>query len=147
MTLSTEKEIKKFIADLDEELTIVFSDECSYEESTETIYYSDKIDEYYDLGFMRHVIHVHNFLDAQLYGIKLLSLLHEIGHHFTLYYCEDDSMSRFICQNLSDTEILDPKYQDIYYNIEAEWEATEWAIQFIRENKELCKRLTRLLNE
>lgn len=93
-----------------------------------------------DCGFMRHLREVHGYTDADRYSLALWTLLHEIGHYNTVDYAEDDLIARAICGLASREEALkDLKLQDIYFNIENEWEATEWAIEWINSHKRIAK--------
>ena len=72
----------------------------------------------------------------------LISLLHELGHHETLYEMDDDDadMSTWAKIELENKlgETDDPqkiKYlHDAYYNLPDEKLATDWAIDYIRQN-------------
>lgn len=80
------------------------------------------------------------YTDADRYSLALWTLLHEIGHYNTVDYAEDDLIARAICGLASREEALkDLKLQDIYFNIENEWEATEWAIEWINSHKRIAK--------
>lgn len=91
-------------------------------------------------GFMRHLREVHGYINADQYSLALWTLLHEIGHYYTIDYAEDNLIVRAICRLTSYEEASkNPKLQDIYYNIENEWEATEWAIKWIDSHKKIAK--------
>ena len=39
------------------------------------------------------------------------------------------------------------EYNDMYFHIPAEFEATAWGVQYYLENKEKCDKLVRILNK
>ena len=93
-----------------------------------------------DCGFMRHLREVHGYSDADQYCLALWTLLHEIGHYYTIDYAEDDLWTRAICGLISYEEASkNSELQDIYFNIENEWEATEWAIKWVDSHKRIAK--------
>lgn len=100
-----------------------------------------------DCGFMRHVVKVHGFKEASSYGYDILTVLHEVGHAKTLDFCESDELpTRALCASYSVEEARDSiAIQDLYFNLESEWEATEWAINFIKSHPFLCKAFSVLL--
>lgn len=78
----------------------------------------------------------------------LVSILHELGHHETLddidmfeeIYClaEKDAISeRYANKNFNTEQEL----YDAYFNLADEYEATTWAINYIRENAVKVKEL------
>lgn len=102
-----------------------------------------------DCGFMRHVRYNHNFEDAYEYSLMFWSILHELGHYFTGNngYLSDEEMADYILCGLIPREMADENeaLQNIYFDIESEWNATEWAINWIKNNTELAKTFTELL--
>lgn len=111
----------------------ITKNESCYDHTTETIYINpDEIDEY---GFMRHVREVHDCDFADDISYCVWAILHEIGHYHTLDDCEeDDLLARsfcMICPNNIET-------QNLYFGLEAEWEATEWAINYVSDHRTLC---------
>ena len=91
-------------------------------------------------GFMRHLREVHGYINADQYSLALWTLLHEIGHYYTIDYVEDDLWTRTFCGLFSYEEASkDSELQDMYFNIKSEWEATEWAIKWISFHKRIAK--------
>ena len=86
-----------------------------------------------DCGFMRHLREVHGYADADRYSLALWILLHEIGHYNTVDYVEDDLWTRGLISYEEASK--DSELQDIYFNIESEWKATEWAIEWVNFHK------------
>ena len=143
-----EKIVTLFVKDRDDELSIVFTDEGNeYDYVQSCIYFNPHDLE--DCGFLRHLREVHGFTDCDKYSLLLWTLLHEIGHHFTIDYCEEDEMeTRMLCAMCSKEEAEKSTHiQDLYFNLESEWEATEWAIEFVSTNPILCETLSKKLEE
>ena len=98
-----------------------------------------------DYGFMRHLREVHNCSFADEFSYRLWAVLHEIGHYHTLDYCESDELLiRGFCA-LCDGDTVET--QDLYFNLESEWEATEWAMEYIENHKALCRVFNKLIKE
>lgn len=112
-----------------------WTEECIYVNITEAC------DEF---GFLRHLREVHQCKEMKEFSLWTWVILHEIGHHFTLDMCEEDEMEmRAICAIIN-TDKLTPEISDMYFNLESEWEATEWAINFVKSHFGLCKCFTAL---
>jgi hypothetical protein len=78
------------------------------------------------------------FTDARQFSLSFLSLLHEFGHHYdTMDYNEAlEYLLRISVTNPED-----------YYRIPSEYAATEWAVNFIAQNREKCEKLNKLFKE
>ena len=136
-----------FIKSIVPRMKVVFTDEgSSFEYETNTIYLTLGED---CNGFMRHLKNVHGVKGADNFSIIMWQILHEIGHYFTLDYCEeDDSIERAICALIDkDTAANSEKIQDMYFNMEKEYEATEWAINYVIEHTNKCKLISDLLKD
>jgi hypothetical protein len=78
------------------------------------------------------------FADARQFSLSFLSLLHEFGHHYdTMEY--DETLDFLLRVSVSKTED--------YYRIPSEHAATEWAVNFIAQNREKCEELNKLYKE
>ena len=77
------------------------------------------------------------FSDARRYCLSFLAFLHEFGHHYdTMEYDEaEDYLLRIAIQD------------EGYYRIPSEHAATEWAVNFIAQNREKCEELNKLFKE
>jgi hypothetical protein len=101
-----------------------------------------------DRGFMRHIVETHDFAQAYDYSLMLWSVLHELGHYFTGDdgWVDEEEANQYLVCSLVPSEIADdPKIQDLYFNIPSEYEATEWAIDWIKANPELATRFNNML--
>jgi hypothetical protein len=101
-----------------------------------------------DRGFMRHIVETHDFAQAYDYSLAFWSILHELGHYFTGDdgWVDEEEANQYLVCSLVPSEIADdPKIQDLYFNIPSEYEATEWAIDWIKANPELATRFNNML--
>ena len=101
-----------------------------------------------DRGFMRHIVETHDFAQAYDYSLMLWSILHELGHYFTGDdgWVDEEEANQYLVCSLVPSEIADdPKIQDLYFNIPSEYEATEWAIDWVKANPELATRFNNML--
>lgn len=126
-------------------LKVKFTEEeqTAYDYNEECIYINlaEDLDSF---GFRRHLREVHGCEMMKEFSGWTWAILHEIGHHFTLDMCEEDETEmRAICAVI-DTDKLTPEIADMYFNLESEWEATEWAIDFVKSHFGLCKCFTAL---
>ena len=80
------------------------------------------------------------FPKAREISIMMWSLLHEFGHHYDI---EDyDTGEDLVLRNLI---CADPNVNIYaYYNLPSELAATSWAIDFVNENYERCKKADEL---
>ena len=116
------------------QVTIV-EDEDNFFDCTNDEIHIDFIRPVPDFGFFRHLRESHGCELGEALPQIFWVFLHELGHYFTLDYCEeDDRFTREFLKLLDDEQIAVPAYQDIYFNLESEWEATEWAIGFVEAN-------------
>ena len=128
-----------FIKSIVPKLKVKFTDEgSSFEQSTNTLYLTFNEENF---GFMRHLKKVHGVQGADSFDVMIWTILHEIGHYFTIDYCtEDETITRIMC-SLMDKETVQQSedIQDMYFNLESEWEATEWAIDYIIKHQAKCE--------
>jgi len=79
----------------------------------------------------------------------VIGILHEVGHIMT--YDEDLDKAREIAVlrmrlNFNNFELSLEEYNFNYFKLPAELNATNWAIDFYRNNREKCDRLGVMLN-
>ena len=135
-----------FIKSITPEIKIVFSNNgSSFEYATNTVYLDFNDD---CTGFMRHLKFEHGMRGADNFNIIMWQMLHEVGHFYTLDYCEDDeSLERTICALIDEDEAKNSeKIQNIYFNLEKEWEATEWASNYLIFHEKKCTFFSKLLD-
>lgn len=94
-----------------------------------------------DYGFLRHLRDVHKCSFWDKYSPLLWTILHEVGHYYTLddFDNEAEEDERVALSLVNEDALDNPMVQDRYFNLPSEWGATEWAIQFVKNNTELCK--------
>lgn len=140
--------IFEFVSLIDKELVIVFDEHNYYDYSNDRVGFS--FDDLDDNGFLRHLREKHNINDIDL-SLRMWSILHEIGHHFTWedeFESEDEMYERYTYQHFPcENEAQLIAMQDAYFDMESEWRATEWAIDFARSNYEICKKYDRIIGE
>lgn len=107
-----------------------------------TLYYNFDI---IDMGFMRHMRECHKW--EPQFSVMLYSLLHELGHYY-MQDCIDENEieTRAYCALFPVECVLKrPDIQDLYFNLESEFEATEWAIEYSVNHRKFCKIFDHLL--
>jgi hypothetical protein len=107
-----------------------------------TLYYNFNL---IDMGFLRHMRECHK--REPQFGLMLYSLLHELGHYY-MQDCisEDEIETRAYCALLPVDFVLErPEIQNLYFNLESEFEATEWAIQYTIKHNRKCKIFNHLI--
>ena len=126
------------------ELSIVLGSEFAYNTCTHEIMYTLFGDENSNNLFMKNFNRLAPDIDCDVF---LASLMHEVGHHHTIFLLEDDEED--YCNDCkhrievesehlnadSDAERLEELHME-YFNLPDEYEATMWAIAYIRDNIE-----------
>lgn len=141
------KEIRAFIKSI-APVSVTFRTEGFFFDCTKNsvnIDLSEMIDEY---GFMRHLRAVHKYSESDKFSFFLWSILHEIGHYFTIDKAdEDDEYDERLALAVIDTEKAKKSIaiQNRYFNLESEWLATEWAIKFVKTHKKICREIDKIL--
>ena len=104
-----------------------------------------------DCGFMRHIKFNHDYPEAEEYSLTLWSILHELGHYFTSNngYISTEELAEYALCGLIPREIAEnnESIQNMYFDIESEWNATEWAINWIKDNTDLARQFNDLLKQ
>lgn len=115
----------------------------SYDHTEEKIYLD--VNDNDDCGFLRHLEEKHGFAEARSYSLLVWTILHEIGHYNTLDECEEDELLvRGYCAMVDKSDVTE-KVQDLYFDLESEWLATEWAIDYLLDHQKLCRVFSALL--
>lgn len=131
-----------FVKTINPRIKLKYSNWFAFDFNSNTLFYcfDDK-----DIGFLRHMRECH--LWEPQFGIVLYSLLHELGHYFMQDSVASNEKEIRAAFSLVPLEVVvnNEKLQDAYYNLESEFEATEWAIEFSRKHKWICKFLNGLL--
>lgn len=146
------KKIRQIVRSITRDTRIFFEhgSYCYYDSDLNKINI-DPTDLFDDSGFMRHLRDTHKvpFVLWARYSLATWSLLHELGHHFCdekIDENEHDEFVRAFCSTIPRNE-TDKETQNLYFNLPREYEATEWAIEFAWEHRELCDLLDDYLEE
>lgn len=137
--------ITEFVAKVCPDLCVEFNreDDAFYDYTEELISIDPNTPNTDDDGFIRHIVEKHHFSQGYNYPMLLWTILHEIGHHETEDLVEDYSAEfevRTMCAMVSqEVARSNTHLQDMYYDLESEWLATEWAIQFVQTHADLCR--------
>lgn len=102
-----------------------------------------------ECGFLRNLREVHGCKEWNKVSVATWSLLHEIGHYHTFnYFTEDDLQVRALCAlvplSMAENSV---ELQDMYFGIGTEWEATEWAIDWVQNNPWRSRLVNKLLRK
>lgn len=133
-----EEIITNFVKSLDEEVSVTFFESmhgCHFNHGTKTL----NID-FTDIGteqsqfFFEHMIEKHGFKEAKEFDEITLTILHEIGHHINKHE-GTNMMEMFFLSMIADQKEREYKY----FDMKDEWEATEWAINFIKTKYAVVK--------
>jgi hypothetical protein len=109
---------------------------CAYDRQNECIYL-DEYDCYSDYESFFTFVTATYGIDAREFSIALWTILHEFGHYYDIM--DYDTSEDLVLRNLI---CADPNVNIYaYYNLPSELAATEWAIDFIKTNYLLCKRV------
>ena len=120
------------------------NDGCEFDWRNEIIYY-DRRQSFYEVGFLRHLEEKHHFSKPARYSSRLWSILHEVGHYYN-QDIERDELTAAQCALVPVEEaIKSPKIQDLYYDLEDEFAATEWACDCINNHPKLARIFSVLL--
>lgn len=117
----------------------------SYDYVKEIVHLSTKNAD--DLGFYRHIYEKHNPLISL--PLSVWSILHEIGHYHTLDEVEDTTKVmaiKSLCATLDKDRVRGlPLIENMYFDCEDEWLATEWACDYVARHPRFCKFFGKLL--
>lgn len=140
------KGIKKLTSHMDKFLKPFGLKSClgadfSYHTITETIQFCLAIDENQNDFFVEFI--EKNF-DYKVRDIFLVSLLHEVGHHFTLEDFDDEEWNDdhlkkvFIEATITEENYKEKSFQ--YFSLPIEFAATAWAIDYLKSHEKEVNR-------
>lgn len=145
MNIIEKMAIRKFVKSIDKDIKVKFQKydmECDVYD--EVVYIGKTFDERTDKFFMNFVKELNP--NCNYDNCFLLSLLHEIGHIMT--WDEDDSDEKDVIYGLLrtqfDAEEIDDRrlqeYDNLYFRIPLELNATQWGIDFAMANPDIMKK-------
>lgn len=118
-----------------------FDSDFSYDPTEERVYFTILISERSDRLFKEYITTHFNF---ENFNIFVMSLLHEVGHFYTLYNFskekrkEDKRLKRNIEKQLTKND-SDEVYSS-YFDLDIEKAATAWAVDYYKNNFERCEK-------
>lgn len=139
-----------FVKSIDEELSVTFDTNDGYCYNTLENRININLSQTDDCGFLRHLKEFHNCPYANEIHLALWSILHEIGHYETENDVEeyDEDYETRIYLMLTDKRVRNnPLIQNKYFNLPAEFMATEWAKEWVDENFSLAKKMSEMLTK
>lgn len=129
------------------EATAEMGDTFCYCFGSSTINYT-LVEEPEEKYFLNHVFSLAP--DLKGYNGFLISFLHELGHHYTLDELSEDEVNESLdTKRRINNEYTDGRIdlQEEYFNLPDEVVATNWAIEYIRNNrKKIDEFWSKLLN-
>lgn len=133
-TEKLENIVDRFVKSIDEDLMAFMGTDFSYFYATDKIEFTIIVAEKMNDWFLEFV---NNTFGVDFNDCFIISLLHEVGHHFTLDEIEDNDFN--YCMDVKATLTSETKEECFtYFNLEDEWQATAWAVNYYLTNKEKC---------
>lgn len=116
-----------------------FSSDFSYDPEEERVYFSIMVSERADRLFKQYVSSHFHFETPSIF---MLSLLHEVGHAYTLptlskLRIDADHQAKEIIEEALNMDDDDEIYS-LYFDLGIEKVATAWAIDYYREHRKRC---------
>ena len=136
----TKRQIRSFIKSISNLHTTFKKEGFYYSHKKKTV--NIDLTDSEDMGFMRHLSKVHKCSFANEYPVLLWSILHEVGHYFTFDEdtLDDETDERIVLSAIDNKKLMrSVAIQNRYFNLESEWLATEWAINFVANNRQELK--------
>lgn len=147
MNRELKKLLKNFVNYVEEEIVPTFNEGEGYFYETATNKINIDLTDNEDFGFMRHLKETHKYKNADKISIIVWSILHEIGHYETEdeIEWEDDFNDRAVLALTGENVKYNTKVQDMYFNLPSEFAATEWAIDWVKNNFKIAKEISKLV--
>lgn len=115
-------------------LKCTFGSDFAYWTESELIQYTIFLHQDSDVYFSDFI---KKEFDFSVTDIFLVSLLHEVGHYYTIDDFEEDELleDEYAKAGLTRNPLITEKERNFrYFNLPVEYAATEWAIDFLRDN-------------
>lgn len=134
-TKKIERVISKWLRkEFDNSLSAFMGTDFSYYFHDNKIEFSIVVSEKMNKYFLEFI---ENRFNVKFNDCFLISLLHEVGHHFTIMNIDDNTYD--YCQDVKTTLTGETKEEVFtYFNLEDEIIATEWAVNYYLTNKSNC---------
>ena len=116
-----------------------FSSDFSYDPEDDRVYFSIIVAERSDRLFKQYVSTHFQFETPSIF---MLSLLHEVGHAYTLHTFSKTKMkiaheAKKAIEKALENDNSDETYS-LYFDLEIEKVATAWAVDYYRTNRKRC---------
>lgn len=147
------KKVSLFVQSFDESLIAKLGTDFEYNFEKERVQFPLAIDDVHDAYFTEFIKKV---FDYDVPNAYMMSLLHELGHHFTGFDFDDEDEEHY----LTKVEEIQNKMLDNednkqlhfeYYSLPQEIAATAWAVNVYRNNekdiKKAWKKIKKALKE
>lgn len=120
----------------DEELSVVLGDEFTYIYVESTVIFGTEVYSEEQKLFCDHIKETYGLDISQKEDYELFSLLHEIGHHFTMDDLEDEEAeNELLMRNLIHCIDDVTTANETYFNLPSEVLANDWAFDHFEEVK------------
>lgn len=143
-----EQYLTDFVKSIDEELSVTFDENDGYCYITLENRININLSQTDDCGFLRHLKEFHNCPYANKIHFTLWSVLHEIGHYETENEVEeyDEDYETRIWLMLTDKKYRhNTTIQNRYFNLPAEFMATEWAVEWVEDHLSQARQISAYL--
>ena len=89
------------------------------------------------------------FFSKEEINLRMITLLHEIGHFVTFdlnEWLDRNKKVPQLTEKYCKGELTLKELNFAYWNLPNEYKATEWAVDYYKRNKEKCDRLAKMIN-
>ena len=116
-----------------------FSSDFSYDYEDDTVYFTIMVSERADRLFKQYISNEFHFDPPSIF---MISLLHEVGHAYTLPFIskmiiESDHQAKKEIEKQLEKDNSDDTYSK-YFDLRIEKVATEWAVNYYKANRKRC---------
>ena len=136
------KKVSLFVQRFDTDLKAKLGYDFEYNFEKERVQFPLTIDSEHDTNFTEFIQKVFNY---DVKNAFMMSLLHELGHHFTGFDFSSEDEEYYIerVEDIQDRLYKDPNNKYIhfeYYSLPQELAATAWAVDYYRNNEKEIRR-------
>jgi hypothetical protein len=136
------KKVTLFVQSFDEDLTAKLGIDFEYSFEKERVQFPLDVDDIHDIYFVDFINKVFGYKVKNVY---MMSLLHELGHHFTGFDFDDEEEEHYLKRIKKISKQLSKNPEDRmsyfeYYSLPQEIAATAWAVNYYRNNEKEIRR-------
>lgn len=127
-----------------------FDSDFFYDHEEDRVYFSVLVSERADRLFKQYVWNHFHFDPPSIF---MLSLLHEVGHHYTMDFFDENEIVSFrevkaVLSEMLDACPDDDEIYSLYFDLEIEKVATNWAVTYYKHHFDRCQEFyLRFVNE